>query len=319
MSSSSSSARYSEQAKRDACQYIADNLHAIEHNLTGLHVTLMPAPSLATTAPSSSRFCLQIEASREAAFFYDDPCPVPARHREPSRENRPRVAWRDASVDAEYLTPHRTLIVPHRIVEAEQARRPRLSPFVFLLVGESHGLHIQHYRRWLPPSVIVLFPLASEPVVNGDDVTLRIDTLGVIRSPVTDENWAPYGPESLPLFFGSLAEYTRIYAGPQSARTKYITSSPPSQLSSPPSQAVSPIWRRRLQYTGGDIPLPTADAEAENEAALFSDSLLVAVDVSESISSIRPPSPPSSDDPASGGDGDGNDSSLVGAKRKRTE
>ena len=237
---------YTPEEKLGARDFILQNVHKIQYNLTGYVAILMPSPTLYVTMPPSAKFAVDIEPTKHRAYFFD-------RYVEQlyvegvSRESLPIMMCRDASQDAEYIEPHRSLVIPLNIKNSGMTV-PSPDRFIFILVSEAHGIYLQRYREWLPPRVIVLFPGASEFVVHHGDAALRIDTLCVILSSRT--SMAP--KESLcipPVYFGMWTNLNANFQGPRHHKTTT------DSLREPPSpQHDINTLSRQLLFSGGNVP-----------------------------------------------------------------
>jgi len=164
-------------------------------NLSGSDVRWVRAPSLSTAKRITEREFIFFFANDEQAFFHDIWCektlPIHGDH-----QFEHYTTTRDASHDAEYRSAHRVLFVP----DAPEPELPlmvtvngKTVEFRCVFVGEAQGVYIQHHRRWVPPNVLVFFPLRYTHTIFKPDsdinlgtksrVVMDVETLGVIYSP----------------------------------------------------------------------------------------------------------------------------------------
>lgn len=260
---------YTMQEKLGARDFIARNVHKIQYNLTGHLVILMPSPTLFTTMPPSTSFAVQLEPTKHRAFFFDRYAEHMQSFDGVSRESYPVIVSRDASYDAEYIEPHRSLVIPLN-VKNSGISQPSPDRFVFMLVSEAHGIYLQRYREWLPPRVIVVFPGASEFVVHDGVAALRIDTLCVLVSSRT--SMAP--KESLcmpPVYFGPWTNLNANFSGPRHHKTTQQTIDSESAQQSPqhPDDALARALARELLFSDGNAP--GGNLSDDDSGGLFDD------------------------------------------------
>lgn len=166
-------------------------------NLSGSDVRWVRAPSLSSAKRTTQRDFIFFFANEEQAFFHDVWCektlPIHGDH-----QFEHYTTTRDASHDAEYRSAHRVLFVP----DAPEPELPlmvtvnnKTVEFRCVFVGEAQGVYIQHHRRWVPPNVLVFFPLRYTHTIFKPDpdlhdnlgtksrVVMDVETLGVIYSP----------------------------------------------------------------------------------------------------------------------------------------
>jgi hypothetical protein len=258
---------YTEQFKRDVAHHALCNIaRSIDYNATGYPVRFKLSAPLTATARTVNTDSAIVHSHPKAAYFHDACLPqlLPPTAEPCSAE--PCLPARDATHDAEYAEARRTLIVPFdpvdygttvdaatgvpiatpwRVVEEDERRVTRV------FVSEAHGVYIQQYRGWLPPSVVVFFPLAYEYVAE-EQIVMRVHTVGFILSPNTELNQVLHSVtnavkiqrEGIPLLFDAKED----------ALNK-LRRTPVSRVIRPPA---TPIW---LQLRNGKFASKFAIAQ----------------------------------------------------------
>jgi hypothetical protein len=199
------------------------------------------------------------------AYFVDkwcvEPLPLTA---------TPVMPIRDATLDYEYVHPHRVLVIDINLKCLGRAYRPSellggpgdssepFLRFVSIFVSEAHALHIQTHRAWLPANVVVFFPLAYKYVVRAGQILTVVKTLGFIMSPHDDNDAMPSGLPAI--HFG---HECLLHAGPASDAFKTPSRADKESSSSSTSSSSSDSSSSTTVSVGVPDPLEKTPAPPE--------------------------------------------------------